>query len=111
MKLRAVQLVDGVEVDRDRHQLAVDPGAHAMLVGTPVGEAREIGEDLARVGVEDVRPVLVDEHAVLVVVVVGVAADVRPLVDEQDGLVQLRGQPLRQDAAGETGANDQIVEH
>ena len=84
---------------------------HPVLVGAPLGEPRQVLEDLARVGVEDVRPVLVDEDAVLVVVVVGVAADVRPLVDDQDLLAGACRQPLREHAAGEAGADDEIVEH
>ena len=80
-RFSAVELVDGVEVDRDRQQLPVDARQHAVLVRPPLGELREVVEDVARVGVEDVRPVLVDQDARFVVVVVGVAADVRPLVD------------------------------
>ena len=60
---------------------------------------------------KDVRAVLVDQHAVLVVAVVGVAADVRPLVDEQDTLAEAGREPLRQHAAGEAGADDQIIKH
>ena len=48
-----------------------------MLVGTPIRELREMVEDLLRIGMEDVRPVLVDQQAGIVVAVIGVAADVR----------------------------------
>ena len=35
---------------------------HAVLVGPPGGEARQVVEDLLRIGVEDVRAVLVDQQ-------------------------------------------------
>jgi hypothetical protein len=54
-----------------------------MLIGPPLGESRQIGEDLARIRVKDVRIVLVDEDALVVVMIVGVAADVRALVNEE----------------------------
>ena len=63
---------------------------HAVLVRAPLGEARQVGRDLVRVGVEDVRPVAVDEDAVLVVVVEGVAADMRAAVDQQHALARPR---------------------
>ena len=82
-----------------------------MLIRPPLGEPRQVVEDVARVGVKDVRPVLVDQDAGLVVVVVGVAADVRALVADQDVLAGMRGQPLGDRRAGKAGADDQVVEH
>ena len=99
------------EVDRDRQQLSVDPRQHAMLVRAPLGELRQVVEDVARVGVEDVRPVLVHEDAGLVVVIVGVAADVRAAVADQHLLARVGGQPLGDRRAGEAGADDQVIEH
>ena len=86
IEIEAVELVDGGEVDRDRHEHAVDLRQHAVLVGAPLGEAREIGRDLVRVGVEDVGPVAVDEDAVGIVLVEGVAAHMRAAVDQQHPL-------------------------
>jgi hypothetical protein len=60
---------------------------------------------------EDVRSVLVDQNAGFVVVVVGVAADVRPLVADDHFLPAVRRQPLRNRGAGEASTNHQIVEH
>ncbi len=86
-------------------------GEHAMLVRSPVGELREVLIDTLRVRVEDVRPVLVDEHARVVVMVVRVAADVRAAVDEQHLLIELRREPFRRHTAGETCPNDEVIEH
>ena len=52
---------------------------------------------------EDVRPVLVNENAGLVVVVVRIAADMRPLVADQHFLAGVRGETLRDRRAGEAG--------
>ncbi len=90
--------------------LAVHLGQHTVLVGPPLGEARQVVDDALSIGVEDVRPVAMDQHARFVVIIVGVAADVRPPVDDQHALVQPGGQTLGQHAAGEPGADDQVVE-
>ena len=83
-KVEAVELVEGRAVDRHRQQLAGDAGQHPVLVGAPAGEARQIGEDLLAVGVEDVRAVAMDQDPVLVRRVEGVAGDMRPPVAEED---------------------------
>ena len=66
-----------------------------MLVGTPIRESAEVVEYLERVGVEDVRPVFVHEDAAIVVMIIGVARDVRPLVYDQHLLVGVVCQSLR----------------
>ena len=67
-------------------------------------------EDLRGVGVENVRAVRVDEYTGVVVAVVGIAADVRPAVDHQHLAAELAGKALGQHGAGETGADDEVVE-
>ena len=49
------------------------------------------------------------EDAVLVGLVIGVAADVRPAVDQQHPRAMLAGQPLGEHRAGKAGADDQII--
>ena len=82
-----------------------------MLVVPPGGESGEVVEDIPRVRVEDVRPILVNEDAVLVVLVVGVSADMRALVDDENLFAGTCRQPLREHAAREPGADHEIVEH
>ena len=79
-----------------------------MLIPAPLGELRQVIEDVARVGVEDVRPVFVDEDARLVVVVVGVARDVVAAVHDEDFFVANARQALGQHAAGKTRSYDQV---
>ena len=85
-------------------------GQHAVLIGPPLGELRQVVEHALRVGVEDVRPVAMHQHAGLVEVVVGIAADVVAPVDDQHAPVELAGKPLGQHAAGEAAADDEVVE-
>src|SRR4051794_11910231 len=83
---------------------------HAMLVRAPLRELRQILEHPRARGVEDMRAVAVYEDACVVVVVVGVPADVSALVADDDAL-PARGEALCADAPGEARADDQEVEH
>jgi hypothetical protein len=59
--------------------------------------------------VEDVGAVLVDEHAVLVVVVVSIPGDVVASIDDEHALAAPGGELLGQYRAREAGADDQGV--
>jgi hypothetical protein len=63
------------------------------------------------VGVEDMRAILVNENAGLVVSIVGIAADMRPAIDHQDLFVTLARQPFGNNAPGETGTDDEPIKH
>jgi hypothetical protein len=82
-----------------------------VLILSPLGEPGQVLEHLAAVGMEDVRPVLMNEHTSVVIVVEGVAPDVIAFVDDQNFFAGIVRQPLRHDAAGEAGSNDEIVKH
>jgi hypothetical protein len=69
-------LVDGVEIDGNWQQLTVNAGEDAVFVGPPLGEARKILENWARIRVKNVGAVFVYENAVVVVVIVCVPTDV-----------------------------------
>src|SRR6185295_15963440 len=69
----------------------------------------EIVEDALAVGVEDVRSVGMDQHAVRIEGVVRVAADVRTLVEDQHAQAALR-QPLGHHGAGEAGSHHHHVQ-
>ena len=58
---------------------------------------------------EDVGAVAVHEQAGVVMVVVRVAADVIPLLDDEYSPVQLGRQPLGQHAPGEPRPDDPII--
>ena len=58
---------------------------------------------------EDVRPVFVDEHAGVVVVVVSVAGDVVAAVHDEDLFVAHTGETLGEHAAGESRADDEVI--
>ena len=82
-------------VEGDRHERAVDVGEHLVLVVGPLGEAgQEVVHALVE-GVVDMRAVLVDQDAVPVIAVVGVARDVVAPLEHGDtepgGLRQATG--------------------
>jgi hypothetical protein len=106
-----VKGVDRVEVDRNRHLLAIDHTQHLVLVGPPRREPRQIVEDAARVGVEDMRPVLMDQHAGRIGLVISVAGDVVAPVDHHDALAPLVGETLREHAPGKPRPDDQPIVH
>lgn len=103
VEVEAVETVNGVLVDRNRKQLAVNAGEDSMLVGYPAGEAREVVDNSLGIGMEDMRTIAVDENAIGVEFVVGVAADVRAaLVDDQNLLASV-GEMFGDHAASEVG--------
>ena len=80
-----------------------------MLVRPPFGELRQIIDHLVAVGVKDVRAVFMIQDARIIQLVIGVTADVRTAIDQQDARLVLAGKPLGQDRPGKTGADDQII--
>jgi hypothetical protein len=61
--------------------------------------------------VKDVWPIAVHEHARFVETVVSVSADVRPAINDQDRLLHLTGDALRQYTACKACPDDQPVKH
>ena len=86
-----------------------DVGHHLMLVVAPGGKAGKIVEYPPAVGVENVGAVLMDQHAVLVKMVVSVAAHMVPALQHQ----HLLAAPLRQLPGGHGSrharADDQAI--
>ena len=109
-QVEAIERIHRVEVDRDRHQATVDERPHPVLVLPPPGEARQVAEHLVRVGVEDVRTVAVNQQSLMVILIVGVAADVIAAVDQQHAAVAFTGDPFGKNGAGVACPNDQIIE-
>ena len=81
--MRVEELVDGAEVDGQRVDLAVMRGVHAVHVVREARETVHVVPDALVGGVEQVRAVLVDLRAGLLVHIrVGVATDVIADVDD-----------------------------
>jgi hypothetical protein len=108
---QAIHLVDRVEVDRNGQQLPVDAGEYSVLILTPLRETRQILEDVLRVGVEDVRPVTVNQNAGVVVVIVGIARDVRTAINDEHFLVRVARQTFGQHTSCVTRTNDEKIKH
>ena len=109
IQVQVIELIDGVEVDRDRHQLTIHGGQHLVLVDPPLGELGQVFEDLFRLRVEDVRAVQVNQHTLLVVEVIRIASDVRPLVHHQNAFAHTHGQLFGKHGTRETRADDQVI--
>src|SRR4051794_27632233 len=80
-----------------------------MLIRPPLGELRQIVDDLVAVGVENMRSVFMVEDSRLVGLVIGIAADMRAPVHQQHARAVLARETLCENGAGKAGANDQIV--
>ena len=106
VQLQTVEAIDGIQIDWDGDQLAIHAGQHFMLVLPPFGETGEVVEDLSRVRVKNMRTVFMNQNARVIVMIVSVAADVGPSIDQQDLFAGAGGETLRQDAAGVTSANN-----
>src|SRR6187402_218947 len=82
-----------------------------MLIRSPLGKLAEVVEDFLGVGMEDVRPILMNQHAGSVVLVVGIAADVHALIDDEDLVAGVGREPFRHDRPGKAGSDNEVVEH
>ena len=89
----------------------IHAGKNAVLVLAPLGESREVIKYLAGVGVKDVRPVLMHEDAVFIVVIVRVAADMRAFVAEDHFFVGTCRESFREHAPGKPRTDNQVIEH
>ena len=97
-------------VERNGHKGTVDVGEHLVLVIRPLGKAREELVHALAVGVVDVRTVLVDEDALVVHVVVGVARDVLAALEHRDAKSSALRHTARAYRAGVPGTHhDHVV--
>src|SRR5687768_18455709 len=106
-QLETVKRINRVEINRDRNDLSVNARAHAVLIRAPFGETRKIFKHVARIRVKDMWTVFMNKHTMLVVMIVGVAANVRTLVAQQHLLVRTAGEALREHTARESRSNNQ----
>jgi hypothetical protein len=104
--MEAVQHVDRVEIDWDRHQFPVNLRSYAVFVGTPEGEFREIVENVSRIRVKDVGTVFVDQQSRLIVMIVGIPPDVGPPIYDHYFLPEVSGHALGYHSAREPGSNN-----
>jgi hypothetical protein len=58
-----------------------------------------------------VRPILVNEDAVFVIVIESIASDVVAFVTDQNFFITTGGEPLCKDASGETCTDNEVIEH
>jgi len=105
----AEELVDRVEVDWQRIDLALVGGLDSVHIGHHLAEAVDVVPDLLVVGVENVRPVFVDLDAGLCVALgVAVAGKMRAFIDDMHRMPLLR-QFAGNYRAAESGTDAEIV--
>lgn len=106
----AEELVHGAEVDRHREHLALMRRVHLVLVAGERREAVDVLPDPLVGGVEEVRTVLVDLDARLLVDLrVGVAADMRAPIDDGHLGAVLDGGSFGDGQTEQAGTHDQEV--
>src|SRR5687768_270216 len=75
----------------------------------PGSELAEVRYDALRVRPEVMRTIWVDQHACVVVTIVGVSADVVTTVYDQASCPSLARETFRQDSPGKSRPNDQVI--
>ena len=105
----AEELIDRVEVDRQRIDLALEGGFDPIHIWHHLTEAIDIIPDLLIVGVEDVWSVFVDLNArLLVAISMAIARNVCALIDDMN-IMAFFSKIAGNDRAAEAGANAEVV--
>ncbi len=102
----AENLLEGIEVDWEVVIAAVGVRKDFVVDGVPLGELGEVFANFRGVCAEVVGAVGVDEDAGSVDVVVGVAANMGALVNDQARAPELGAKAFSEDKTGKTGPND-----
>ena len=99
-------LLESLEIDREAPVTSVAVNLHLVITRDPLRELREVGENFVGIRAKIMRPVGMDEHAVLVVAIMCIAPNVIALIDHQATLAVLGAESFSGDEAGETGTDD-----
>src|SRR5205085_10720690 len=100
------KLVYSIEVDRDRNLHPINRRQHAVLILTPFRKAAQILKDIGRIGMKNMRSVLVYKNAIIVVKIVCIAADMRTDIADQQLFPDAVRQPLGKNTAGKPGSDN-----
>ena len=82
-----------------------------MFIVAPFGEERQIVEYILRIGMEDVRAVFVNQNAGLIVMIVGVAADMGTPIHQHHALTEVASHLSGNHGSGKTCANNNVIKH
>lgn len=105
VEIQSVETINGVLINGDRQKLAIHTGKDTVFVGHPAGEAGEVVYDALGIGVEDMGAIAVNKDTVGVRFIVGVAADMGTLVDDQNQMAGAR-EAFGDRTAGKASADD-----
>ena len=87
-------LLEGVQIDRKVPIAVVRVGENLIVDRVPLGELAEVVFNLRRICSEIVGSVGVDEHTMVVILVIGISTNVVAFFDNERGFATLRGGPL-----------------
>ena len=99
-------MLKGIEVDRKLPVPAIGPGKNFVINGVPFCELAQVIDDALRVGAEVMRTVIVQENAGLVIMIVGIAADVFPSFNNEAVFSELTGETFGKNGTGKARADD-----
>ena len=86
--------------------LAIHHAQHTVFVRTPFGKAGKKIPHLFAIGVKDMWPIAVYQHAMCIQLIKGIAANMRAAINQVDFAACI-GQGAGNGAAGEAGAGDE----
>jgi hypothetical protein len=98
--------VQARQIERYGNALAIDFSENAVLVWMPFRKRGQVVPNLRAVRVEQVGPILMDHHPVLVKAVVCISSDMTAPIDDENPPVELAGQSLSQNSACEPCTHD-----
>ena len=104
--------LDAGQVERQRHQLAINARQHPMLVAMPLGEFRQVVGHRRLVGVEQMGAVAVDQHPGTIEFIKTVSGQMVTLFEDQYTPAQLTGHAFGHHGTRQAGANhDRLISH
>ena len=104
--LPAQELLEGVEIDREVPVSAIRVTEDAIINLMPLGEAGEVLPDAWGIRPKIVRTVFVNQNPSSVILVLGIATDVIPFLNDRALRPKLARKPLGKHQAGKSSTDD-----
>jgi len=87
-EIESVKSINGIQIDWNGNHLTVNASPHTMLIRAPLGKARKVFKHFSGIRVKNMRPVLVNQNARFVKMVVSIPANVWSLITNQNLLIR-----------------------
>ena len=106
VQIQAIQQVERVAVDREGVMLAIHHAQYPMFIRPPFRKAGKEFPHFFAIGVKDMRPIAVYQHAMCIQLIKGIAANMRTAINQVDFAACI-GQGAGNSATGEACAGDE----